>query len=163
MILFLELLNQGHPRNQKSGTMENNLTKKQRKKLLRRLSLGKDRRHLELRILTHSSSETNFEKDDDYGWIPVIRAGSVDRSTPPALETVGTLSNGNLANVPTSNAFGILSNSLHDDPTPMKERSLFCNVYNNNEPYTSAKKLKFSPDIDEKNPITLVSQLEQSL
>lgn len=120
--------------------------------------MGKDRRNPDLRILTHASSENNFEKEDDFGWTPVIRAGSMDRTTPPALETVSTFLNGRLANVPTSNVFGILNNSLHDDPTPTKERLVFYNISNNNEPYNSAKKLKFSPEVEDRMASDMVRE-----
>jgi len=97
---------------------------------------------------------------DEREWTPVTRAGSVDRTTPPALETVMALPNGRTyvspscyvsPLVPTSNTFGVLNHSLHDDPTPIKERAL--NYRPNGDPNSSsfsAKKLKFSPEIEEK-------------
>ena len=141
------------------------LTRKQRRRIQRRLMSA-------TKIERLSSGFGGVDDDgyegngscDEREWTPVTRAGSVDRTTPPALETVMALPNGRTyvspscfvsPLVPTSNTFGVLNHSLHDDPTPIKERSL---NYRLNGDLNSAssglsasvKKLKFSPEIDEK-------------
>lgn len=133
------------------------LTRKQRRRIQRRLMSA-------TKIERLSSGFVGVDDDgyDDREWTPVTRAGSVDRTTPPALETVMALPNGRTyvspacfvsPLVPTSNTFGVLNHSLHDDPTPIKERSLsYRPPGDQNSTSSSAKKLKFSPDIDEKVP-----------
>ena len=113
-------------------------------------------------VLTNGHHHDSQDSDDTTReWTPVTRAGSVDRTPPPALETVTTLPNGRtyISTVPyfnfstkavsTSNAFGVLNNSMHDDPTPIKERSL--NYRSTVDQYhtsgVSSKKLKFSPEV----------------
>jgi len=125
----------------------------------RRLSSNKppDRRIEEIRRGIDHLSDV-----DDREWTPVVRPGSIDRTTPPALETVTQYPNGRQfvpVFVPTSNTFGVLNNSLHDDPTPIKERSLnyhlSCLQDSNYQPH-SAKKLKFSPEVDQYKPIQVI-------
>lgn len=152
------------------------MTRKQRRRMQRRLSSASSKsefvnRRTDGLFLSavnghYSSGDSDVTKRNEREWTPVLRAGSVDRTPPPALETVTTLPNGRtyvtstvqpifcfpLSKnnfVSTSNAFGVLNNSLHDDPTPIKERSL---NYRSavEQSGVSAKKLKFSPEVVDK-------------
>ena len=132
------------------------LTRKQRRRIQRRLSAAN-----KIEQITSGGFNDGNDyvwKRDEREWTPVTRGGSVDRMTPPALETVATLPNGRTfvtspssfftfpkSIVTTSNIFGVLNNSVHDDPTPIKERAL--NYRQNNDHISSAKKLTFSPEI----------------
>ena len=144
------------------------LTRKQRRRMQRRISSAPLARNCfvgrRFNGLILSNGHQNDSQDSDDAtreWTPVTRAGSVDRTPPPALETVATLPNGRtyISTVPyfnfstkavsTSNAFSILNNSVHDDPTPIKERSLNyrSTVEHYQTPGITSKKLKFSPEI----------------
>jgi hypothetical protein len=155
------------------------MTRKQRRRMQRRLSSASSKagfvdRRVDGLFLSavnghYSSGESDVTKRGDREWTPVLRAGSVDRTPPPALETVTTLPNGRTYVtstvqpifcfppsknnfVSTSNAFSVLNNSLHDDPTPIKERALNyrSTVEHYNPSGVSAKKLKFSPEVVDK-------------
>ena len=140
------------------------LTRKQRRRMQRRLSASKIERRFDGLVLSTGYVDIEeLSKRDEREWTPVMRAGSVDRTTPPALETVTTLPNGRtyISSVPffsfpstfvsTSNPFDVLNNSLHDDPTPIKERALnYRSPVDNYFPSgVSAKKLKFSPEVED--------------
>jgi hypothetical protein len=140
------------------------LTRKQRRRIQRRTSLARNcfvSRQINGLVFSNGHQCDSQDSDDaTREWTPVTRAGSIDRTPPPALETITTLPNGRtfISNVPyfnfstqavsTSNAFGILNNSMHDDPTPIKERSLnYRSPVDHHPSGVSAKKLKFSPDV----------------
>jgi hypothetical protein len=134
------------------------LTRKQRRRLQRRLMSATKIENISSGLASQNLGDDNTSCDDRE-WTPVTRAGSIDRTTPPALETVTTLPNGRTIVTPncfptcfvrTSNAFDVLNHSLHDDPTPIKERSLNYrpNVDHSNPlSSVSVKKLKFSPEV----------------
>jgi hypothetical protein len=161
---FSDLIPNGRSGRQKLNGADLPLTRKQRRRMQRRLSSSSAKIERRFDGLVLSTGYVDIEetlKRDEREWTPVMRAGSVDRTTPPALETVTTLPNGRtyVSSVPffsfpstfvsTSNPFGILNNSLHDDPTPIKERALNYRspVVNCLLSGVSAKKLKFSPEV----------------
>jgi hypothetical protein len=168
-------------RSKANGHVAVPLSRKQRRRLQRRLSSAATNTNntssssssnkLEPRLQLSPHGYVDIVDDDDEdeglveedlkrGWTPVTRAGSVDRTPPPALETVTTLPNGKTfvstspffafpssVVVTTSNAFDVLNSSLHDDPTPIKERSL---NYRPAGADPSSRKLKFSPEVIDK-------------